>query len=156
MKKFSWKNILIFILGMLVFAVGSFFVRTFVFMRRPEPSGIIEDFEQICFWSDQGGVFAAVAPRGCFPTYCTNPKLQAGTAIVNLQDYNIQFETRFLLEKTSRFPFPCADNCTGGGTVHFNLGPLVPNIYDVWFRNEKVGELNIYSGRVTPRQCIEG
>lgn len=154
MKKISWKNVSVFVLGMLVFAVGSFFIRTFIFVRRPEPSGIIEDWEQICFWSDAGGIYAAVSPKGCYPTYCTLPKLQAGTALVDVREYKIQFETRFVLEETSRFPFPCIDNCAGGGTLQFNLGRLIPNIYEVWFQDEKVGEMNVYSGLDTPRQCI--
>jgi hypothetical protein len=155
MKKISWKNILVFFLGMLVFAVGSFFVRTFIFVRRPSPPvGIIEDWKQICFWPDAGGVYAAVSPKGCFSSTCTRPTYQMGTAIVDVKDYKIQLETRFVLVETSRFPLPCIDNCAGGGTVQFNLGPLIPNDYEVWFRDEKVGKLAVYSGRVTPRQCI--
>ncbi|UCD41960.1 MAG: hypothetical protein JSV69_15580 [Chloroflexota bacterium] len=155
MKKNWWKSILVFILGMLVFAVGSFFVRTFILVQRPERSGIIEDFQQICFWPDVGGMYASVSPRGCFPSYCTHPKLRAGSAIVDVREYKIQFETQFVLEATSRFPFPCVDNCAGGGTVSFNLGPLIPYDYEVWFRDEKIGQLQVYSGRETPRQCIE-
>ena len=59
------------------------------------------------------------------------------------------------LKISSRFSLPCIENCAGGGTVQFNLGDLMPNEDDVWFRDEKVGELNIFSGRPTPRHCIE-
>ena len=154
MRRIGWKNVVIFILGMLVFSVGSFFVRTFVFVKRPEPSGIIEDYEQICFWPDEGGIYAAISPKGCYSTTCTRPTLQAGTAIVDVQDYKIKLESRFVLVEASRFPLPCIENCAGGGTVQFNLGNLIPNDYKLWFRDEMVGELMIYSGRETPRQCI--
>jgi len=140
---------------MVTFAVGSFIVSTFIIVERPEKDGIIEDWEQICFWPDVGGIYATVSPQGCYSTSCTWPKLQAGTAIVQRQDYRIELETRFVLEETSRFPLPCIDNCAGGGTVQFKLGSLIPNVYDVWFRDEKVGELMVFSGRPTPRQCFE-
>lgn len=149
------KNILLLILGMLIFAVGSFIVSTFIFVERPVKDGLIEDWEQICFWSDIGGLFASVSPKGCYSTSCTIPKLQAGTAIVDVQQSKIQIETSFVLVETSRFPLPCIENCAGGGTVQFHLGDLIPNDYAVWFRDDEVGRLMIYSGRPTPRQCME-
>lgn len=145
----------LFILGMLTFAIGWFIVSTFIIVERPTPGGIIEDWERICFWSGEEGILASISPRGCYSTTCTRPILQSGTAIVDVREYTIQLETRFVLAKTSRFPLPCIDNCAGGGTVQFNLGPLVPNDYDVLFRGKKVGELMIFSGRVTPRQCFD-
>lgn len=149
------KSIIIFILGMLTFAIGSFVFSTFILVERPRNGGIIEDWERICFWPDEGGVYAAISPKGCFSTTCTKPILQSGTAIVNVQKNEIQLESRFVLVETSRFPLPCTDNCAGGGTVQFNLGDLIPNNYDVWFRDEKVGELKIFSGIPTPQQCFE-
>ncbi len=149
------KNILLLILGMLIFAVGSFIVSTFIFVERPAKDGLIEDWEQICFWSDIGGLFASVSPKGCYSTSCTIPKLQAGTAIVDVQQSKIQIETSFVLVETSRYPLPCIENCAGGGTVQFHLGDLIPNDYAVWFRDDEVGRLMIYSGRPTPRQCME-
>jgi hypothetical protein len=98
---------------------------------------------------------AAVSPKGCFSTTCTRPTLQAGTAIFDRQERLIRLETRFVLVETSRFPLPCIENCAGGGTVQFKLGNLIPNDYEVWFREKKVGELKIFSGRPTPRQCFE-
>lgn len=154
MRKNMWKSIMVFFLGMLVFVVGSFFVRTFVFVRRPEPPNMIDEWKEICFWPEEQGINVVVSPEGCYSTTCTRPQYQAGTAIVDMQSRKIQLETQFVLVKTSRFPLPCIDNCAGGGTIQFALGPLLPNIYDVWFLDEKVGELNVYSGRVTPRQCI--
>ena len=59
-----------------------------------------------------------------------------------------------MLVKTSRFPLPCADNCLGGN-VQFKLNNLIPNDYEVLFGDEKVGEVNIFSGRPTPKQCFE-
>ena len=155
MKPKGLKTILVFILGMLTFAVGFFIVTTFIIVERPSMDGIVDDWEQICFWPDVGGVYAAVSPKGCYSTTCTRPTLQSGTAIVDLQEYKIQLETRFVLVETSRFPLPCIENCAGGGTVQFRLGDLIPNDYEVWFREIKVGELMIYSGRLTPRQCFE-
>ena len=155
MKTLGWKSILVFSLGMVTFAVGWFIVSTFIIVERPSRDGIIEGWEQICFWSHESGTYAAVSPQGCYSTSCTWPKLQAGTAIVDRQDNRIELETRFILEETSRFPLPCIENCAGGGTVQFNLGDLIPNNYEVRFRDEKVGELIVYSGRPTPRQCFE-
>jgi hypothetical protein len=149
------RNILIFVLGMVTFAVGSFVVSTFVFVRRPTPAGMVEDWGRICFWPDVGGIYAAVSPRGCYSTTCTTPRLQAGTAVVDTQAYRVDLETRFVLEETSGFPLPCVENCAGGGEVTFALGDLIPNGYGVWFRDEKVGELMVFSGRPTPRQCFE-
>ncbi len=155
MKHLRLKNILVFILGMLTFAIGSFIVNSFFLVERPVKDGIIEDWEQICFWPDESGIYTTVSPKGCYSTSCTRPKLQAGTAIVDVQDNKIQLEARFVLVEASRFPLPCIENCSGGGNVQFILGDLIPNDYEVWFRDEKVGELMIFSGRPTPRQCFE-
>jgi hypothetical protein len=155
MKQRRMKNVFVYILGMLTLAVGWFIVSTFIIVERPTMDGVIEEWEQICFWPDEGGVKASVSPRGCFSTSCTYPKLQTGTAIVDRQAKKIQLETSFVLVKTSRFPFPCTENCAGGGSVQFDLGELIPNIYEVWFRDEWVGDLNIYSGLPTPNQCFE-
>ena len=149
------KSIIIFFLGMLTFAIGYFIVSTFIIVERPTMGGIIEDWEKICFWPDESGIHVAVSPKGCYSTTCTRPTLQAGTAIINLQEYDIRFESRFVIVETSRFPLPCTENCAGGGTVQFNLGNLIPNNYDVRFRDDFVGELSIFSGIPTPRQCFE-
>jgi hypothetical protein len=149
------KSICVFILGMLTFAVGYFFVSTFIIVEKPTKDGIIEDWGQICFWSDADGLYASISPKGCYSTSCTSPKLQAGTAIVDVQNQKIQLEARFVHVKTSRFPLPCTDNCSGGGVVQFKLEPLLPNDYEVRFEDEKVGDLMIFSGRPTPRQCFE-
>ena len=155
MKNQKVKIISVFCLGMLTFAVGWFIVSTFIVGERPEPGGIIYDWERICFWPDADGIYVAVSPKGCYSSSCTTPKLQAGTAIVDMQAFKIQLETRFVLAKASRFPLPCIENCAGGGTVQFVLGALIPNKYEVWFRDTKVGDLDIFSGRPTPRQCFE-
>ena len=149
------RSIFAFILGMLTFAVGYFFVSTFIIVERPMKDGIIEDWGQICFWSDLDGLYADISPKGCYSTSCTRTKLQTGTAVVDVQNRKVQLEARFVLVKTSRFPLPCIDNCEGGGIVQFKLDPLIPNDYEVWFKDEYVGELMIFSGRPTPRQCFE-
>ncbi len=151
MKK---QRVVTFILGMLTFAVGSFLISTFIFVERPMPPGDITDWQQICFWPEADGLYAAISPKGCYSTTCTRPVLQEGTAIVDMAARKIQLTSRFVLAKTSRFPLPCIENCAGGGTVHFVLEDLIPNDYEVWFRDEKVGMLKIYSGRPTPRQCF--
>jgi hypothetical protein len=140
---------------MITFAIGSFIATTFIIVERPTPAGVIYDYERICFWADVDGINAAVSPKGCYSTSCTSPKFQAGTAVVDRQNYKIELETRFVLVETSRFPLPCIENCAGGGTVHFKLGDLIPNDYEVWFRGKKVGELMIFSGLPTPRQCFD-
>lgn len=60
-----------------------------------------------------------------------------------------------MLEETSRFPLPCIENCAGGGSVRFDLGELAVGDYEVRFRDEKVGDLMIFSGKPTPQQCFE-
>jgi hypothetical protein len=155
MARYKEKNIFVFILGMITFALGSFIVTTFWKPEKPVQDGIIEDWGQICFWPDVDGLYASISPKGCYSTTCTSPKLQSGTAIVDVQNRKIQLEAHFVLVKTSRFPLPCTDNCNGGGTVQFKLEPLLPENYEVWFKNEQVGKLMIFSGRPTPRQCYE-
>ena len=155
MKSKGWKSILVFFLGMLTFAVGWFIVSTFIFVERPSPEGIVEDWGQICFWAHEGDMYATVSPQGCYSPTCTRPTLEVGTAVVHRGDYRIELETRFVIVETSRFLLPCVEDCAGGGQVNFNLGALIPNVYQVWFRDEKVGEMNVYSGRPTPRQCFE-
>ena len=155
MLKRRAKFVIIFILGMLTLAVGSFLVSTFIFVERPTKNGIVEDWGQICFWPDVDGLYASISPKGCYSTTCTRPTLQTGTAIVDVQNRKIQLEARFVIVKTSRFPLPCIDNCFGGGLVQFKLDPLIPNDYEVWFGDLKVGDLMLFSGRPTPRQCFE-
>jgi hypothetical protein len=152
MKNKKSKHIVVFILGMMAYAVGSFLISSFILMDRPEKSGTIEDWEQICFRVEKGNVYASVSPKGCYSTSCTRPRFQTGTAIVNQEE--IRLETTFALSKNSRFPLPCVDNCAGGGSVQFNLGSLTPNEYTVWFRNDEVGHLKVFSGRSTPSQCF--
>ena len=154
MTLFRVKSIFVFILGMLTFAVGYFILTTFIFVKRPDQSGIIEDWDQICFWQDREGIYVMISPKGCYSTSCTSTKLQTSTAIVDLQNRKIQLDARFVLANTSRFPLPCVENCLGGN-VQFKLDQLIPNDYEVWFRDERVGDLKILSGRPTPRQCFE-
>jgi hypothetical protein len=148
------NQIIVFILGMLTFAVGYFLVTTFLIFERPTQQGIVEDWDQICIRQDQAGIYATISPKGCYSTSCTSPKLQTSTAIVDLQNQKIQLDARFLLVKTSRLPLPCTKNCLGGD-VQFKLDQLIPNDYEVWFREDKVGEVKIFSGRSTPQQCFE-
>ena len=153
MSKLRASHVCVFILGMLTFAIGYWLLTTFIFVERPDKNGIIEDWDEICFWPDEGGLYLSISPKGCFSTTCTSPKLQTGTAVVDLQNKKIELGSRFILVNTSRFPLPCIDNCSGG-TLQFILEPLIPNDYEVWFNDEKVGNLNIFSGRPTPRQCF--
>ena len=153
-SKYGVNRIIFFILGMLTFAIGSWFLSTFIFVERPVKEGIIEDWDQICLWQDTDGIYIVISPKGCYSSTCTRTQLQTSTAIVDLQNQEIQLDARFVLTNTSRFPLPCADNCLGGNT-QFKLDNLIPNDYEVTFRSEKVGEVKIFSGRTTPRQCFE-
>jgi hypothetical protein len=154
MARLKGRTIIVFILGMLTFAIGSWFLSTFIFVERPVKDGIIEDWDQICFRQDQDGITVAISPQGCYSTSCTSAKLQTSSAVIDLQNQKIQLDARFVLVKTSRFPLPCIENCLGGD-VQFKLDCLVPNDYEVWFRGVKVGQVKIFSGRPTPRQCFE-
>ena len=146
---------LIFVLGMLTFALAAFIVNTYWLTERPKKNGIVENWKQICLWQDVDGIYLSVSPRGCYSTTCTQIKQQTGTATVDLQDQEIHLDARFVLLETSRFPLPCAENCSGGGRVQFTLDQLIPNEYTLWFSKQKVGEVHIFSGRTTPRQCFE-
>lgn len=154
MARLKARNILVFILGMLTFAMGSWFLSTFILVDRPTREGVIEDWDQICFWQEQDGIYVAISPQGCYSSSCTRAQLQTSTAVVDLQNQKIQFDARFVLIKTSRFPLPCTENCLGGN-VQFKLDDLVPNDYQVWFRQDKVGEVKIFSGRPTSQQCFD-
>lgn len=156
MKRGGYRTILVFILGMFTFALSYFIYTIFINPKRPTMEGIIENWGEICFWYDDvGSIIAAVSPEGCYSTTCTLPIQQVGSAVVNEQNFTIHLETRFVLKETSRFPLPCIENCEGGGTVSFVLGGLSVGDYEVRFRDEKVGELMIFSGRPTPRQCFK-
>ena len=155
MKRQTLTYILVFILGMVVFAVGYFLVKTFLFPERPQPAAVIEDWGKICFWPGEQGMLADVAPNGCYSSTCTWPRVQAGSAVVDIQEARIDLKARFVLEEPSPFLLPCSEDCAGGGTVQFQLGALLPNRYTVWFCGQPVGEVNVYSGRPTPRQCFE-
>jgi hypothetical protein len=155
MRQTAWKYILAFFLGMLIVVVIYFLSIVFGGFRRPTPLGMVEDFESICFWyDDQGRMQASVSPKGCYSTTCTRPVSQEGSAVVEQDQFQIGINTRFVLAETSRFPLPCTENCSGGGAVNFDLGQLQVGQYEVWYADEIVGELNVYSGLPTPRQCI--
>jgi len=154
MARVRANQVAAFILGMLTFAIGAWVVSTFFPIERPARSGIIEDWDQICLRQEQDGIYVAISPKGCYSTSCTSPRLQTSTAIVDLQNQKIQLDARFVLAKTSRFPLPCIENCLGGN-LQFKIDGLVPNDYLVWFRDDQVGEVKIFSGRPTPEQCFE-
>lgn len=155
MKYQKLKNIFVFGLGMLTFALAAFIVNNFWLTARPEKNGIVEDWEQICLWQDADGIYLSVSPRGCYSTTCTQIKQQIGTAMLDLQNQEIHLDTRFVLLETSRFPLPCTENCSGGGRVQFKVDQLIPNDYKLWFSEQKIGEVHVFSGRTTPRQCFE-
>lgn len=154
MTRLKAKTVLVFVLGMLTFAIGSWLLSTFIFVEGPTKDGIIEDWDQICIRHDPDGFYVKVSPKGCHSTSCTYTKLQTSTAIVDLQNQIIRLDAHFVLVETSRFPLPCIENCPGGD-VQFKLDQLIPNDYEVWFRENKVGEVKIFSGRPTPQQCFE-
>lgn len=155
MSKIRTKSIIVFILGMLTFASGAFFVNTFFLVERPVKDGIIEDWGQVCFWQDMDGIYVAISPKGCYSSSCTRIKQQTGAAIVDLQNQEIQLDARFVLLETSRFPLPCTNDCYGGGSVQFKLEHLIPNDYAVRFKDQWIGGVKVFSGNPTPRQCFE-
>ena len=90
MARLKGKNILVFILGMLTFAIGSWFLSTFIFVERPVKDSIIEDWDQICFWQDRDGIYATISPQGCYSFSCTRTQLQTSSAVIDLQNQKIQ------------------------------------------------------------------
>jgi hypothetical protein len=156
MKQASWKYILVFILGMLTLVIGYLLLSVFGGFRRPSPAGIVEDYGSICFWyDDQGSMQASVSPKGCYSTTCTRQVSQTGSAVLDQDSFQIHIDSRFILAETSRWPLLCMENCSGGGTVNFELGQMNVGQYQVWYGDEIVGEFNVYSGLPTPRQCFE-
>jgi hypothetical protein len=155
MRTVNRKTVVVFVLGMLTFAVGAVLFTVFLNPRRPEPPMVIENRGEICFQvDDDGDMIAAVSPEGCFSPGCTRQIQTVGKAVVDRWDFELSFETRFLLAETSRFPFPCIDECSGGGTIVFNLGMLDVGDYSVWLGDENIGKLMVFSGLPTPRQCL--
>jgi len=139
---------------MLTFALVAWIVWAFFLVEHPEKQGIIEDWDQICVWQDQDGIYFSISPQGCFSSNCTIVGLQTSSAVVDLQNRVIEIDARFVLTKISRSLLHCMRNCTGGN-VQLKLSGLIPNDYQLRFREERVGELKIFSGRPTPHQCFE-
>ena len=154
MSKSRVKLLIVFILGMLTFSIGAFIVDTFFLVERPNNAGIVKDWEQICLWQGEEGISLTISPRGCYSSSCTQIKQQTGTATVDLQNQEIHLDARFVLLESSRFPLPCTNDCLGGGSIRFKLDRLMPNDYTIWFLDQKVGKINVFSGRPTPRQCF--
>jgi hypothetical protein len=140
---------------MLTFAVGSVLYTVFLNPRRPQPAMIVENLGEICFRIDDvGDMIASVSPKGCFSPGCTHQVQKVGKVVVDRWNFELSFETRFVLTETSRFPFPCMDDCSGGGTIDFNLGMLDVGDYSVRLGDENIGKLMVFSGLPTPRQCL--
>jgi hypothetical protein len=149
------KTIVVFMLGMLTIAIGTVLYTVFLNPRRPQPVMTIENRGEICFRIDDvGDMIASVSPEGCFSPGCTQQVQKVGKAVVDRRNLELSFETLFVLAETSRFPFPCIDDCFGGGTIDFNLGMLDVGDYAVWLGDENIGKLMIFSGLPTPRQCL--
>jgi hypothetical protein len=155
MTKIRVKTIFCLVLVLLTCALAAFVVNSFFSAARPEKNGLIEDWEQICLWQDVDGIYLTVSPKGCYSTTCTQIKQQTGTATLDLQNQEIHLAAHFVLRETSSFPLPCTKNCSGGGSVQFKFDQLIPENYTLWFEGQKVGEVKIFSGRPTPRQCFE-
>ncbi len=64
MARFRAKNILVFVLGMLTFAIGAWLGSTFLLPERPIKDGMIEDWDQICFWPDADGTLSFYFSQG--------------------------------------------------------------------------------------------
>jgi len=154
MMKLTIKIMIPFVLGMVTFAFGAFVFKTFLFTTKPTQDRIIDDWGQICLEHDVDGITLTISPKGCFSSTCTQVRQQVGTAVIDVQNRSIFVDARFVLLKTTRFPPPCAKDCFGGGRIRFNLSNLVPNDYTLWFSNQKIGEVSVFSGRTTPRQCF--
>ena len=148
------KPIIYFFAGFLASVSILLILKMVFFVERPFSDGFIEDWEEICIWQDMDGMYASISPKGCYSSSCTRTKEKPGIVIVDLQQNEIRISSRFILLETSRFPFPCAKNCYGGGTIQFKLEGLIPNDYTLSYMNQDVGQVFVYSGRPTPRQCF--
>ena len=154
MPEIRVKRLLYFVLGMLAFAAGFWIVKTFILTEKLGKLGIVKDWGEICLWQDTEGINLSVAPLGCFSSTCTQVDQQSGTAFVDTQMKEIHLSASFVIRETSRFPLPCVKNYLGGGRVLINLSTMLPNDYTLWFEDQKVGDVMVFSGRETPRQCF--
>jgi hypothetical protein len=155
MKFLDRKSILFFALGMLTLGVIIVLYSVFFNVKTPEPGMTVENRGEICFRVDENGdMIASISPEGCFSTTCTRQVQKVGKVTIDHRDFELRFETRFVMAETSRFPLPCIDNCSGGGMIDFNLGMLEVGDYLVWHGEERVGKLMVFSGLPTPQQCF--
>ena len=73
MTRFKGKTIFVFVLGMVTFAVGYFIVKPFVIVERPTINGLIQDWERICFWLDDGAFTLMFLQKGVIPQPVQHP-----------------------------------------------------------------------------------
>lgn len=131
MKLLERKGITGFVLGMLTFGVIVVLYSIISGMKGPDPGIIVENQGEICFRVEEDGdMIASVSPGGCFSTTCTRQVQQVGKVMIDHHDFELKFETRFVLAETSRFPLPCIHNCSGGGMIDFNLGLMEVGDYE--------------------------
>jgi hypothetical protein len=152
--KLNTKTMIAFGLGFLTFALAAFLVKVFLPTKIPDKDGIIEDWGQICLWQDVDGIYLSISPLGCYSSNCTEIKQHAGTAVIDLHNQEILLDAIFVLKQRSPWPLPCVENCSGGGLILFKFEQLVPKDYRLNYKGEVIGEVNIFSGRATPRQCF--
>ena len=131
--------------------------------RKPEPGIQVRERTSICFRLSEDAhpledahIHALAAPADCFSMRCTRVYQKSGTAVLDQEAHRLDFETAFILSETKPLLGGCTPDCAGGGTLDFDLGPLEPDIYDVYLWGDMIGELSVTSGLPWRDQCLVG
>ncbi len=114
------------------------------------PGGAIvqENLGRICFQtaSVSTQVQGQILPVGCYSSACTRPVQQVYALDLDETQRQLRFQSRFVLQNLAyNQPLACTRDCTGGGSMSFDLGDLQPGAYSVW-----LGDLNLGQFQVPP------
>jgi hypothetical protein len=127
------------------------------FFGRPEQGQTVREQARICFRQSQDAhVLASATPIDCYSYRCAHLSQATGTAVVDGRAYRIDFETTFHIAETRPLLGGCLPDCMGGGQLDFDLGPLVPALYEIKLWGTQMGHLSVTSGLPWQDQCLPG
>ncbi len=110
----------------------------------PLPSGalVIENEGKVCFeiYENSTEIQASLLPKGCYSSSCTSIVQQVGNMSVDQDRYRLQFQSRFVVNRTA-LERRCTADCGGGGSITFRSGMVEKGMYTVWLGRTRVGEL---------------
>lgn len=124
-------------------------------LRRPEPGIEVREKVEICFRQDeQAQLLATARPADCFSMRCTRQNFSSGTAVVAKGASRVDFKVTFNLSPVKAPLVGCGQDCAGGGSLQFNLGPMMPGNYRVYLWDTFLGDLSVTSGLPWHDQCL--